>query len=198
MVLDHADPAGQHAVVLDTTESLGDEVVENILDGRPMERITCPELLEYSLRLLDATLDSGLVKNISDWELEASPVPDATLDSRLTEGITNLEHSAPGVSLDSGPMEGMLCLEPSEQSVINSSLVARPSKCVMKERSEWKSVINPAISYTMDSRPMEGITHLERSALGVSLDSGPTEGASCLEPLEQWVFGRVACNQPDY
>ena len=53
----------------------------------------------------------------------ASPVPDATLDSRLTEGITNLEHSAPEVSLDSGPMEGMMCLEPSEQSVLNSSLM---------------------------------------------------------------------------
>ena len=68
LVLDHADQTGQHAVVLDTTESLGDAVVENILDGRPMEGITCPELLEYSLRLLVATLDSGLVKNISDWE----------------------------------------------------------------------------------------------------------------------------------
>ena len=78
LILDHADPAGQHAVVLDTAESLGDAVVENILDGRPMEGITCPELLEYSLRLLDATLDGGL---ISDWEPEASPVPDATLDS---------------------------------------------------------------------------------------------------------------------
>ena len=68
------------------------------------------------------TLDSGLAKNISDWEPEASPVLDATLDSRLMEGITNLEHPAPGVSLDSGPMEGMLCLEPPEQSVLNSSL----------------------------------------------------------------------------
>ena len=86
LVLDHADLAGQHAVVLDTTESLGDVVVENILDGRPMEGITCPEMLECSLRLLDATLDSGLVKNISDWEPEASPVPDATLDSRLYGG----------------------------------------------------------------------------------------------------------------
>ena len=36
LVLDHADLAGQHAVVLDITESLGDAVVENILDGRPM------------------------------------------------------------------------------------------------------------------------------------------------------------------
>ena len=171
LVLDHADPAGQHAVVLDTTESLGDAVAENILDG-PMEGITCPELLEYSHRLLVATLDSGLVKNISDWEPEARPVPDATLDSRLTEGITNLEHSAPGVSLDSGPMEGMLCLEPSEQSVLNSSLVTRPSKCVMEERSEWKPVINPVISYTLDSRLMEGNTYLERSALGVDLRRG--------------------------
>ena len=173
LVLDHADPAGQHAIVLNTMESLGDAVFENILDGRPMEGITCPELLEYSLRLLDATLDS-----------------------RLTEGITNLEHAAPGVSLDSGPMEGMLCLEPLEQSVLNSSLVARHSKCAMEERSEWKSVINPAISYTLDSRPMEGINHLKRSALGVSLDSGPTEGASCLEPLEQWVFSSSPAAQP--
>ena len=104
LILDHADPAGQQAVVLDTAESLGDAVVENILDGRPMEGITCPELLEYSLRLLDATLYGGLVKNISDWEPEASPVPDATLDSRLMAGNTHLEQSAPGVSLDSGPM----------------------------------------------------------------------------------------------
>ena len=92
-------------------------MVENILDGRSMKEITLPELLKYSLRLLDATLDVGFFKRkISDWELEASPVPDATLDSRLMEGITNLEHSAPGVSLDSGPMEGMLCLEPSVRS----------------------------------------------------------------------------------
>ena len=56
------------------------------------------------------------------------------------------------------------------------------------DKSEWKPVITPASSYTLDSRPMEGITNLERSALGVSLDSGPTEGAPCLEPLEQSVL----------
>ena len=88
-------------------------MVENILDGRPMEGITCPELLEYSLRLLDATLDGGLVEKISDWEPEASRVPDDALDSRLREGNTYLDHSAPGVSLDSGLMDGRLCLEPS-------------------------------------------------------------------------------------
>ena len=57
LVLDHADPVGQHDTDLDTAESLEYTVVENILDGRPMEGVTCPELLEYSLRLLDATLD---------------------------------------------------------------------------------------------------------------------------------------------
>ena len=133
LVLDHADPAGQHAVILDTAEPLEHAVVENIMDGRPMEGITCPELLEYSLRLLDATLDGGLVEKISDWEPEASPVPDATLDGRLREGNTYLEHSAPGVSLDSGLMEGMSRLEPLEQSVLHMLLIARPSKCVTEE-----------------------------------------------------------------
>ena len=79
---------------------------ENILDGRPMEGITCPELLEYSLRLLDATLDGGLVKHISDWEPEAIPVPVATLDSRLMEGITHLEHLAPGCPWTVDPWRG--------------------------------------------------------------------------------------------
>ena len=35
---------------------------------------------------------------------------------------------------------------------------------------------------------MEGIAYLECSALGVSLDSRPTEGAPCREPLEQSVL----------
>ena len=83
---------------------------------------------------------------------------------------------------------GMSCLEPLEQSILHSSWIARPRKCVMKERSEWKPVINPAISYTLDGRPMEGTTYPEHLALGVSLDSRLTEGASCLEQLEQWVF----------
>ena len=49
LVLDHADPAGQHAVILDTVEPLEHAVVENILNGRPMEGITCPSC--WSIRL---------------------------------------------------------------------------------------------------------------------------------------------------
>ena len=51
----------------------------------------------------------------------------------------------------------------------------------------WEPVLNPVISNTLDSQLMEGSTYLEHLALGVCLDSGPTEGASCLEPLEQLV-----------
>ena len=57
-------------------------------------------------------------------------------------------------------------------------------------------MINPVMNYTLDSQLMEGITYLERSALGVSLESGPTEGASCLEPLEQWVFSLSLAARP--
>ena len=117
-----------------------------------------------------------------------NPVISYTLDSQLMEGITYLERSALGVSLDSGPTEGASCLEPQEQWVFSSSLAARPVEGVVENVSDRKPVINPVISYTMDSQLMEGITYLERSALGVSLDSGSTDGASCLEPLEQWVF----------
>ena len=153
-------------------------------------------MLEHPLAQPESSLGGGLVERISDGEPAARQVPDTTLDSRLREGNTYLEHPGPGVSLDGGPMEGMSCLEPLEQSILHSSWVARLRKCVMQERSEWKSVINPAICYTLDSRPMEGITYLERSALGVSLDSGPTEGASCLEPLEQSVLSSSLAARP--
>ena len=74
------------------------------------------------------------------------------------------------------------------QSAPSSSLAVRPVECVTEKISEWKPVINPVLSYTLDSRLMEGNTYRERSALGVSLNSGPTEGASCLELLEQSVL----------
>ena len=128
LVPDHADPVRQHDVDLDTAESLEHAVIENILDGRPMEGITCPELLEYSLRLLDATLDGGLVEYRS-----------YTLDSRPMEGITNLERSALGVSMDSRPTQGAPCLEPLEQSVLNSSLAVRPVEGITRKVSDWSA-----------------------------------------------------------
>ena len=66
----------QHDAESDTAELLEYEVVENILDGRPTKGITWPELLECSIRLLDSSLDGKLEEEISNWEPEASLMPD--------------------------------------------------------------------------------------------------------------------------
>ena len=97
------------------------------------------------------------------------------------EGITNLERSAL-----SRPTEGAPCLEPLEQSVLSSSLAVRPVEGIMKKMSDWKPVINPVISYALDSKLMEGIIYLECSALGVSLDSRPTEVAQGRRVWKHW------------
>ena len=69
-------------------------------------------------------------------------------------------------------------LEPLEQSILHSRWIAQRQECALKEGSVWKPVLNPVISYTLDSQLMEGNTYLEYSALGVSLDSGPMEVVS--------------------
>ena len=132
LVLDHADPAGQHVVIQDTVKSL-----------------------EHPPMLPDTTLDGGLVEKISDWEPAASPVPDTTLDGQLMEGTTYLEHSALGVSLDSGLMAGMSSLEPLEQSVLNTLLVTRPGKVIMEEISDWEPVAHRVPDTTLDGRLMD-------------------------------------------
>ena len=111
----------------------------------------------------------GLVDMISDGEPMARQVLDTTLDSQLMEGITYLERSALGVSLDSRPTEGAPCLEPLEQSVLSSSLAARPVEGVTEKVSDRKPVINPVQNINPDGRHMEGIMYPEHLAPGVSL-----------------------------
>ena len=53
------------------------------------------------------------------------PIKDINLDGRPMEGNTYLDPSALGVSLDSGLLEGLLCLEPLEQSVLGALSVIR-------------------------------------------------------------------------
>ena len=72
-------------------------------------------------------------------------------------------------------------LEPLQQSVLNTSVVARPAAEIMM--SDWKPVINPVQDITPDGRPMEGTAYSEHSALGVSLDSGLRAGMSSIEPV---------------
>ena len=145
---------------------------------------------------LDTRPVGCVIENVLDWEPLSNPATSYTLDSRPMEGITNLERSALGVSLGIRPTEGAPCLEPLEQSVFSSLLAVRRVEGVTKKVSDWKPVINPVISYSLDSQLMEEITYLESSALGVSLDSRPTEGAPCLEPLEQSVLSSSLTAQP--
>ena len=139
------------------------------------------ETLEQSVlnTLLVARPGESITEEISDWEPVAHPVPDTTLDGRLMEGTTYLEHSVLGVSLDSGLMAGMSSLEPLEQSVLNTLLVARPDEGITEEISDWEPVAHPVPDTNLDGRPMEGTTYLEHSALG------------CLWTVDSWRGCRV-------
>ena len=113
------------------------------------------------------------------------------------EGTTYLEHSALGMFLDSGLMEGMLSPEPVEQSVLNTLWVARPAGGITEETSDWEPVAHPVPDATLDGRLMEGTTYPEHSVLMVSLDSGLMEGTSSPEPLEQSVLNTLPAAQPE-
>ena len=163
-----------------------------------MEGMSSLEPLELSVlnTLLVARPGEEITKKISDWEPVAHPVPDTTLDGRLMEGTTYLEHSALEVSLDSGLMEGMSSLEPLEQLVLNTLSTAQPEEGITEELSDWEPVALLVPDITLDGRHMEGTTYLEHSVLGVSLDSGLMAGMSHLEPFEQSVLGTWLVAQP--
>ena len=100
----------------------------------------------------------------------------------------------------------MSCLEPSEQLVLNTALVARPMDGTMDMDPSEHSVLamhldyglldlespaRPALDTTLDGRPMEGIPDphpLENSGLVMALDSELTKGISGLKPLEHSVI----------
>ena len=69
--------------------------------------------------------------------------------------MTYLEHPAPGVSPDSWPMEGALCLKPLKQSVLSSSIAARPVEDVVRKVSDRKPVINPVTDVNSEKLRMK-------------------------------------------
>ena len=109
------------------------------------------------------------------------------------EGTTYPEHLAPGVSLDSGLKAGMLNLEPLPQSVLKTSLVARPQ--VEIRTSHWKPVINPVRDINQNGLPMEGTTYSEHPALGLMNE------LLRREPSQQSVLGAlpvIRTNETDW
>ena len=192
------EPLKHSADVQDTVKLLEHSVLQTILDGRPMEEITCPELLQCALKLLDTTLDGGLVVNISDWEPVVHPVPDTTLDGRSMEGTTNLENSDLVGSLDSGLMAGMSSLEPLEQSVLNTLLVARPVEGITETDTPEHLALASQLDYgqsklELSAQPMLDITQdgntemdtdpSERSALATHVDFGLLHLESLWRPM---------------
>ena len=138
------------------------------------------EPLEQSLLSLSlvARPIEGITDKLSDWKPVINPVQDITPDGRPMEGTAYPEHSALGVSLDSGHRAGMSNIEPVRQSVFNTLSVARPEAGFTKETTDWEPVALPVPGTTLDGRLREGNTYLEPSALGVSLDSGLMEWMS--------------------
>ena len=81
LVLNHADPADQHAVIQEVLEPLEHSVLNTALDGQPMEGIPVLEPLEHSV--LEMTQDS---RSLADWEPLAHSVLNVTLEVDLQRG----------------------------------------------------------------------------------------------------------------
>ena len=97
----------------------------------------------------------GITMKVSDWKPVIKPVQDSTPDGQPMEGTAYLEHSALGVSLDSGLMEGMSCTEPLEQSVLRVLSVVRPEETDMPEHPALASQTNhEQACFKLSARPM--------------------------------------------
>ena len=83
-VLDHADPAGQHAVIQDELEPLEHSVLDTVLDGRPMEGAPVLEPIEHSV--WEKPLDGGPVKGAPVRELIEHSVLEKPLDDEPMRG----------------------------------------------------------------------------------------------------------------
>ena len=200
LVRNHADPAGQHAVIQNSLLGpAGPRVKEPlallVLDhadpaGQHAATQSTTSVWERLPAQPEPSRGGGLVERISDEEPTVCQVPGMALDSQLMEGTTYLEHPALGVSLDSRPMEGSSCLEPVEQSILRSPRITRPrnGSDLVEKISDEEPTVCQVTGTPLDSQLMEGITHLKHLALGVSMDSRPMEGSSCPEPVEQSIL----------
>ena len=190
LVLDHADPAGQHAVIQKKLLGpAGPKVKEplallavNQADpaGQHAAAQSTTSLREHLPAQPEPPLGGGLVEQISDEEPTVRQVSGSALDSQLMEGITYTE-----VSLDSRPMEGSSCLKPVKQSILRSLQTVRPriGDRLVEGVSDKEPTVCQVPGSALDSQLMEGITYTE-----VSLDSRSMEGSSCQKPVEQSIL----------
>ena len=163
---------------MEGTTYLEHSVLGVSLDSGLMEGMSSPESLEQSVfnTLSAVRSEESTTEKISDWEPVALPVPTVTLDSRLMEGTTYLEHSVLGVSLDNGLMEGMWSLEPSKQSVLNNTFVCRTAR-----RRNHGGALRPGTGGTSSSGHYPGRSTYGGDYLPGAFGSGGVSG--------QWTHG---------
>ena len=108
-----------------------------------------------------------------------------------------LEHSALDTTRDGVPMAGFPVLGPIEHSVLEITLDGGHSEMTIDEEPLAHSVLN----VTLEGRPMEGISGTVRAfgsggggGGGAGLDSRFMEGMSHLEPLEHSVLNAARGN----
>ena len=104
------------------------------------------------------------------------------------EGTTYLEHSALRVSLDSGLMAGMLRLEPFEQSVLSTLLVARPVEVLTEMDTPERSALASQVDYghsnsELSARPMLDTNQAGSAELDPSEHSAPMANGRHVEHL---------------
>ena len=142
-VLDHADPAGQHAAVgpvgpfrtLSSSDCHPAGPASPYVAGGPVgpdDLFKVLEPLEHSV--LDQADPAGQHAVVQDV-------------------LELLEHLVLDTILDGRPMEGITSLEPLEHSVLDMTL----DSGLLVEMSDWEPLATSVLDATLDGRPMEGI-----------------------------------------
>ena len=157
-------------------------------DGRPMEG-TYPEYPALGVSLDSGLMegitrsvtrpDGGSIREFAKWNVMVHPVPYINLDGRPMEGNTYLEPSALGVYLDSGLMEGLLCPEPLEQSVLGALSVIRPDETDRPERPALASQMHHKQScFQSSARPMLDPNIVNHTDVNDDIDTDLPESAA--------------------
>ena len=144
------------------------------LDSGLMEGTSRLELIEQLVLIPRSVArpGGGSMKEFTNWDAVSHPVRDVNLDGRSVEGTTYLEHSVPGVSLDSGLMEGMSRPELLEQSVLGALLVVRPEETDTPERPALASQVNHGQSHLKSSaRPMSDPDQVNNADVNIDVDT---------------------------
>ena len=94
----------------------------------------------------------------------------------ITEALADRDHSALGVSLDSGLMAGMSRLEPFQQSVLSKLLVTRPVEVLTETDTQECSALASPVEYGHSNLELSAWLMLNTNQAGdAELDTDPSE-----------------------